>query len=62
MATRILGPTGSRRRKRFLFVPLTLVALATFFPGTSTVPGPVTITARVAGSLAVGSIRIVVTP
>src|SRR5690242_13075076 len=31
MATRILGPTGSTRRKRFLIVPLTLVALATFF-------------------------------
>jgi hypothetical protein len=38
------------------------VALATFFPGTGTAPGPVTITARVAGSPAVGSVRIVVTP
>src|SRR6266545_226650 len=31
MTTRILGPTGSTRRKRFLFLPLTLVALAAFF-------------------------------
>jgi hypothetical protein len=28
MATRILGPTGSKRRRRFLLVPLFLVALA----------------------------------
>lgn len=26
MATRVLGPTGSRRRRRFLFVPILLVA------------------------------------
>src|SRR5690349_18523599 len=31
MAERILGPTGSTRRKRFLLVPLTLAALAAFF-------------------------------
>src|SRR5436190_16678754 len=31
MATRILGPTGSKRRKRFLLAPLLLVALAAFF-------------------------------
>jgi hypothetical protein len=31
MATRILGPTGSRRRRRFLFVPVLLVALAALF-------------------------------
>ena len=31
MATRVLGPTGSRRRKRFLLVPLLLVALASLF-------------------------------
>ena len=28
MATKILGPTGSRRRRRFLFAPIFLVALA----------------------------------
>ena len=31
MATRILGPTGSRRRRRFLFVPLLVAALAALF-------------------------------
>jgi len=31
MATRILGPTGSRRRRRFLLVPILLVALAATF-------------------------------
>src|SRR4051794_41122258 len=31
MADRILGPTGSTRRRRFLLVPLLLVALAAFF-------------------------------
>src|SRR5437867_266602 len=31
MATRILGPTGSKRRKRFLFLPVLLVALAALF-------------------------------
>jgi hypothetical protein len=31
MATRILGPTGSRRRRRFLFVPVLVVALVAFF-------------------------------
>src|SRR5438876_5266886 len=31
MATRILGPTGSRRRKRFLLGPVLLVALAALF-------------------------------
>ena len=31
MATRILGPTGGRRRRRFLFVPILLVAVAALF-------------------------------
>ena len=31
MATRILGPTGSRRRRRFLIVPILLVGLTAFF-------------------------------
>jgi hypothetical protein len=31
MATRILGPTGSRRRRRFLAVPILIVGLAAFF-------------------------------
>jgi len=31
MATRILGPTGSKRRKRFLFLPILLVALSALF-------------------------------
>jgi hypothetical protein len=31
MATRILGPTGSRRRRRFLFVPILLVACTALF-------------------------------
>jgi hypothetical protein len=31
MATRILGPTRSRRRRRFLLAPLLLVALVAFF-------------------------------
>jgi hypothetical protein len=31
MATRILGPTGSRRRRRFLVVPFLLVACAALF-------------------------------
>jgi hypothetical protein len=31
MATRILGPTGSKRRHRFLFVPILLVACAALF-------------------------------
>ena len=31
MATRILGPTGSKRRRRFLFVPILLVACAALF-------------------------------
>ena len=31
MATRILGPTGSKRRKRFLLAPVLLVALAALF-------------------------------
>jgi hypothetical protein len=31
MATRILGPTGSKRRKRFLLVPLLLAAVASLF-------------------------------
>ena len=35
-------------------------ATATFFPGVETAPGPITITAKVAGSAAVGTIRILV--
>jgi hypothetical protein len=31
MATRILGPTGSKRRKRFLLVPILLVAFTALF-------------------------------
>jgi hypothetical protein len=31
MATRILGPTGSKRRRRFLFVPILLVACTAMF-------------------------------
>jgi hypothetical protein len=31
MATRILGPTGSKKRRRFLFVPVLLVACAALF-------------------------------
>jgi len=31
MATRIMGPTGSRRRRRFLAVPILIVGLAAFF-------------------------------
>ena len=31
MTERILGPTGSRKRRRFLFVPITLVALLAVF-------------------------------
>src|SRR5690349_21401943 len=31
MATRVLGPTGSRRRRRFLFVSLLLVACTALF-------------------------------
>ena len=31
MATKILGPTGSRRRRRFLFVPMLLVACTALF-------------------------------
>src|SRR6266536_966508 len=31
MATRILGPTGSKRRKRFLLVPILLVACTALF-------------------------------
>src|SRR5207247_5900216 len=31
MATRVLGPTGSKRRKRFLLVPILLVACAALF-------------------------------
>src|SRR5262245_62319818 len=31
MAERILGPTGSRRRKRFLLVPILLVACTALF-------------------------------
>src|SRR6266487_5786015 len=31
MATRILGPTGSKRRRRFLFVPILLVACTALF-------------------------------
>jgi len=31
MATRILGPAGSKRRKRFLLAPVLLVALAALF-------------------------------
>ena len=31
MATRVLGPTGSRRRRRFLFVSLFLVACTALF-------------------------------
>jgi hypothetical protein len=31
MATRVLGPTGSKRRRRFLLVPILLVALASLF-------------------------------
>jgi hypothetical protein len=31
MATRILGPTGSKKRRRFLFVPILLVACAALF-------------------------------
>ena len=31
MATRILGPTDSRRRRRFLLVPLLAVGLAALF-------------------------------
>jgi len=31
MATRVLGPTGSRRRRRFLLVPLLVAALAALF-------------------------------
>ncbi len=37
-------------------------ATATFFPGVDTLPGPVTITAKVAGAGATGTIRILVTP
>jgi hypothetical protein len=37
-------------------------ATASYFPGTATAPGPVTITARVPGAAAAGTIRIVVTP
>ena len=36
MATRILGPTGSRRRRRFLVVPvLLIVAVGLMFIGTA---------------------------
>src|SRR6266516_3454817 len=31
MATRVLGPTGSKRRRRFLFVPILLVACTARF-------------------------------
>ena len=31
MATKILGPTGSRRRRRFLLVPILLVACTALF-------------------------------
>jgi hypothetical protein len=31
MATRIMGPTGSRRRRRFLLVPILTIALAAIF-------------------------------
>ena len=31
MATKILGPTGSRRRRRFLFAPISLVVLIALF-------------------------------
>jgi Prealbumin-like fold domain len=31
MATRVLGPTGSRRRRRFLLAPISLVALIALF-------------------------------
>src|SRR5437870_7187274 len=31
MATRVLGPTGSKRRKRFLLVPILLVACTALF-------------------------------
>jgi len=31
MATKILGPTGSRRRRRFLFIPILLVACTALF-------------------------------
>jgi len=31
MATRILGPTGSKKRRRFLFVPILLVACTALF-------------------------------
>ncbi len=31
MATRILGPRGSKKRRRFLFVPILLVAFAALF-------------------------------
>ena len=31
MATRVLGPTGSRRRRRFLFASLILVACTALF-------------------------------
>ena len=37
-------------------------AAATFFPGVDTAPGPITITARVTGAAAAGTIRIVVAP
>jgi hypothetical protein len=37
-------------------------AIASYFPGTATAPGAVTITASVPGAAAVGTIRIVVTP
>ncbi len=36
MATRILGPTGSKKRRRFLFVPmLCIAALALFWIGSA---------------------------
>ena len=31
VATRIIGPTGSRRRRRFLFIPIVLTALVALF-------------------------------
>ena len=31
MATRVLGPTGSRRRRRFLLAPVLMVVLAAIF-------------------------------